>query len=107
MVIGLFIGVLERWLGMKVFGGSLRAPVSGTRVKDIEEIFRKREVGTDRLVSFGVVPWVLAEAEITINIPSPKNFCLYEITLDRLEVGKFQFFQIKSISSSILNLGKK
>ena len=47
---------------MKVFGGSMKAPVSGTRVKDIEEIFRKREVGTDRLVSFGVVPWVLAES---------------------------------------------
>ena len=42
MVVGLFIGVWERWLGMKVFGGSMRAPVSGTRVKDIEEIFRKR-----------------------------------------------------------------
>lgn len=78
---------------MKVFGGSLRAPVSGTRVKDIEEIFSKREVGTDRLVSFGVVPWVLAEAEMTINIPSPKNFCLYEVTLDRLRLANFNFFK--------------
>lgn len=101
MVIGLFTGVWKRWLGMELFGetGSMRASVSGTRVKDIEEIFRKREVGTDRPVSFGVVPWVLAEAEMTINIPSPKNFCLYEVPLDRLEVGKFQFFLIKSISS--------
>ena len=62
-------------------------------------MFRKREAGIDRPVSFGVVPGVLAEAEMTINIPSPKNFCLYEVPLDRLEVGKFQFFLIKSIPS--------
>ena len=24
---------------------------------------------------------------MTINIPSPRNFCLYEVTLDSLEVG--------------------
>lgn len=101
MAIGLFIGIWKRWLGMELFGetGSMRASVSGTRAKDREEVFRKREAGTDRPVSFGVVPGVLAEAEMTINIPSPKNFCLYEVPLDRLEVGKFQFFLIKSIPS--------
>ena len=74
MVIGLFLGVWERWLGMKVFGGSMRAPVFGTRVNDIEEIFRKREVGTDRLVSFGVVPWVLAESWNDNKYPFSQEF---------------------------------
>ena len=44
-------------------------------MKDIEKIFRKERerLAENMLVSFGVVPWVLAEAEMTVNIPSPKN----------------------------------
>lgn len=62
---------------MKACGetGGMRAPVSGARVKDMEEVFRKEREKLVKimLVSCGVVPWVLAEAEMTINIPSPKN----------------------------------
>ncbi|KAB1275798.1 Sterile alpha motif domain-containing protein 5 [Camelus dromedarius] len=47
----------------------------GWRVKDMEEVFRKEREKLVKimLVSCGVVPWVLAEAEMTINILSPKN----------------------------------
>jgi hypothetical protein len=50
-------------------------------------------------VSFGILPGVLAEADMTINIVSPKNsFCLCDITRTDWKQANFSF----SSSTNIL-----
>ena len=54
--------------------GGMRASLSGARVENIEEVFRKER---ERLEKICFVLWSFAlgpgRAEMTINIPSPKN----------------------------------
>lgn len=48
---------------------------------DIAGLRKERDLGKDMLVSFGVLPGVLAEVEMTVNIiPSKNPFCLCDIT---------------------------
>lgn len=56
------------------------------------------------LVPFGEMPWVLAEAEMTVNILLPKNsFCLNDISRDKLEAGKLEFLPGQVIASGSLS----
>lgn len=101
MVIGLLMGVWETWLWMKEYGDEETRGLLYLHQGEDIEAFRKKLRKITLEFCLGS-----CRAEMTINSPPPEFLCLCGVTRNRLEAGKVQFSQLKSVSSRILSPGK-